>query len=214
MRRLAIGMAVSVFVLCCLLALTGHAADGLSWFSPGQDLSASARIVPDIRGERGRSGFSFVAEFACPDGQSGAVVSKPGVFALEVSGVPGNRLYSFRMAGVRSGYPDVREMRIEANAETDPGKVVRVAGVCTYYYEPEQANVGYRLSLYVNGEMAGSRCCDRFVPAARTQAPVVFAEGADVGHAQTWARTIWLRRAGRLAFCRAPPGGEEHGPAR
>ena len=178
----------ATLAICYLLALLEASAGDLAWFSPDHDLSASARIVPDVRGRCGQSGFSFVAEFACTNEHYGPIVSKPGVFELAVSGAPDNRLYVFRMFGTRTGYPDVREVELKVNAETDPGEPVRVAGVCVYYHEPEQANVGYRLSLHVNGEMAGSRCCDRFVPGTRTQEPVVFAQGVDVRRVGLCAR--------------------------
>ena len=178
----------ATLAICYLLALLEASAGDLAWFLPDHDLSASARIVPDVRGRCGQSGFSFVAEFACTNEHYGPIVSKPGVFELAVSGAPDNRLYVFRMFGTRTGYPDVREVELKVNAETDPGEPVRVAGVCVYYHEPEQANVGYRLSLHVNGEMAGSRCCDRFVPGTRTQEPVVFAQGVDVRRVGLCAR--------------------------
>ena len=160
-------------------------AGGLTGFRAGDDLSASAAIVPVNDGRHGRSGFSFVTEFACPRACSGSVVSKPGVFSLEISGSPDNRLYAFRMFGSHPTNPRRKEFVLKANGESDPSAVVRVAGVCTYYYEPEQSNVGYRMSLYLDGELLGSCSCSRFVLNESVREPVAFAPGMDV-------RGVWL----------------------
>jgi len=141
--------------------------------------------VPVNGGQHGRSGFSFVTEFACPKTYSGSVVSKPGVFSLEISGSPDNRLYTFRMFGSHPTNPRRKEIVLKANGESDPSAVVRVAGVCTYYYEPEQSNVGYRLSLYLDGELLGSCSSSRFVLNENFKEPVAFASGMDV-------RGVWM----------------------
>lgn len=171
---------VLLLLASCQLVGLFAAVDVPVIFLPGQDLSASAEIVPDVSGRRGWSGFSCVAEFASTNEYAGTVVSKPGVFSLDISGKPDNRFYVFRVFGTRMFYPDVKEMTLRLDAETDPNAVVRVAGVCTCYSEPEQSSVGYRLSLYVNGELIGSSNCERFTPDNKVREPVAFAPGVDV----------------------------------
>ena len=165
---------------CGMMGAGVVAASPLAEFEPGRDLAASAAIVPDAGGRRGWSGFSFVTEFACTNAYDGPVVSKPGVFSFEISGKPDNRVYRFRMFGTRQYDPKCTETEVSADAESEPSAVIRVAGVCTCYSEPEQSSVGYRLALYVNGELIGANSCERFQPNRKTAEPVRFAEGVDV----------------------------------
>ena len=178
-RREFSGLAVALLV-CAQGWADAVAAAPLAEFEPGRDLAASAAIMPDAGGRRGWSGFSFVTEFACTNAYDGPVVSKPGVFSFEISGKPDNRVYRFRMFGTRQYDPKCTETEVSADAESDPSAVVRVAGVCTCYSEPEQSSVGYRLALYVNGELIGSSSCERFQPNRKMAEPIRFAEGIDV----------------------------------
>ena len=171
---------VLALVLCAQACHCTFSAETLVGFVPGGDLTGSSEIVPSVDGERGRSGFSFAVEFSCPKAYDGPVVSKPGVFSLCVSGEPGNRQYAFKMCGRYLGYPSMRDAEIKVNAETDPDATVRLAGVCAYYFQPEQSRIGHILSLYLDGELIGSENIMFFRPDAAVREPVEFASGVAV----------------------------------
>lgn len=176
-----IGMTAAL-VLNLAFSAGDVSAAGLTMFEAEGDLSASASIVPSTDGKRGWSGYTVSAEFTCPKPYDGPVVAKPGVFSFDVSGSPDNRLYRFRLFGSHASDPKMTEISYQANAETDPTAPVHVAWVCSYCLEPEQSHVGYRIILYVNGEMIGSSgCCSRFfTPETKRREPVALSAEAGV----------------------------------
>lgn len=177
MTEVRVGVVSGLMWVCATVGM----AEPLARFVPGEDISASAPIVPSVDGRRGVSGYSFVAEFVCTNAYSGPVVTKPDVFSLEISGAPDNRLYVFRLFGESLVDPSLNGVAtLAVNAESDPLGPVRVAGTVTYYSQPEQSRVGYLLSLYVDGALVGSRSYNSFVPNNRTCKPIVLAQAVDV----------------------------------
>lgn len=177
-RRNPIALSAALFLVVSVTC----AAFAETWqrFESGEDLSGSADILPSTDGQRGTSGFSFAVEFSAPGDYEGTVVRKPGAFALDVSGPPENRCYTFRMVGTNVYVATLKENVLKANGESDPSGADRVAGVLMYCHEPEQSNVGYRMLLYLNGELIGSSPCTSFIPEARVRRPVQLEPSANV----------------------------------
>lgn len=167
-------------IFSLILVASPVSAETWTRFNAGDNLAGSAGIMPSTDDRRGWSGFSFAVEFAASSDYSGTVVQKPGVFALDISGSPENRLYTFRMVGTNVYIPTLKENVLKANGESDPSGIDHVAGVLMYCHEPEQANVGYRMLLYLNGELIGSSPCTSFKPEVRIRKPVEFGSRANV----------------------------------
>ena len=100
--------------LYLILVASSVSAETWTRFDAGDNLAGSAEIMPSTDARRGWSGFSFAVEFAASSDYSGIVVQKPGVFALDVSGSPENRLYTFRMVGTNVYIATLKENILKA----------------------------------------------------------------------------------------------------
>ena len=151
-------------------------------FRPGEDLSRSAGSISSTDGKTGESGFSFVVEFTAADGYAGPVVSKPGVFSLDVAGAAGDRTYTLKFFG-DNRYCSATETdfsKLVASGESVAGEVERVAGVLTYFADRAQSREGYVVVLYLNGERIGMNSAHHFKPEQKVRQPLVFAPGVDI----------------------------------
>lgn len=152
-------------------------ATDITEFHPGENLSRTAEYLASVDGKPGVSGFSFVVEFTAKDGYEGPVVSKPGVFSLDVAGAAGNRTYSLKMFG-DNRYCSLTETdfsKLVASGESVVGEVERVAGVLTYFVDKAQSREGYVVVLYLNGERIGMRGAHHFHPEQNIRKPLEFA---------------------------------------
>ena len=121
-------------ILSLILVASSVSAETWTRFNAGDNLAGSAEIMPSTDARRGWSGFSFAVEFAASSDYSGIIVQKPGVFALDVSGSPENRLYTFRMVGTNVYITTLKENILKANGESDPSGIDHVAGVLMYFF--------------------------------------------------------------------------------